>query len=63
LAGGLLCLSATPSDAQILHKKRKKVNKSTSADNSAEPDKILYSRALDDIKHGARKWGGWVCRR
>src|SRR6266852_3364936 len=57
LAGGLLCLSATPSDAQILHKKRKKVNKSTSADNSAEPDKILYSRALDDIKHGRQEVG------
>jgi len=36
---------------QLLHKK--KVNKSTTADNSAEPDKVLYLRAQDDIKHGA----------
>ncbi len=57
LAGGLLCLSATPSDAQILHKKRKKVNKSTSADNTAEPDKVLYNRALEDIKHGRQEVG------
>ncbi len=57
LAGWLLCLSATPSDAQILHRKRKKVNKSTSADNSAEPDKILYNRALADIKHGRQEVG------
>jgi outer membrane protein assembly factor BamD len=57
LAGGLLILSATPSDAQILHRKRKKVNKSTSADNTAEPDKILYNRALDDIKHGRQEVG------
>src|SRR5216684_1966683 len=57
LAGGLLFLSATPSDAQILHKKRKKVNKSTSANNSAEPDKVLYNRALEDIKHGRQEVG------
>jgi len=52
-----LLLSATASDAQILHKKRKKVNKSTSADNTAEPDKILYNRAVDDIKHGRQEVG------
>jgi outer membrane protein assembly factor BamD len=57
LMGGLLCLSASPSDAQVLHKKRKKVNKSTSADNSAEPDKILYSRALEDIRRGRQEVG------
>jgi len=55
LAGLLLFTSA--SDAQILHKKRKKVNKSTSADNTAEPDKILYNRAVDDIKHGRQEVG------
>jgi outer membrane protein assembly factor BamD len=53
----LVVLCASQSDAQILHKKRKKVNKSTSADNTAEPDKILYSRALDDIKHGRQEVG------
>lgn len=57
LAGGLLLLSATPGDAQILHKKKKKVNKSTSADNTAEPDKILYNRAMEDIKHGRQEVG------
>ena len=55
LLAGLL-LSASYSDAQILHKK-KKVNKSTHADNTAEPDKILYNRALEDIKHGRQEVG------
>lgn len=49
LSGALQC------DAQLLHKK--KVNKSTAADNTAEPDKILYERALDDIKHGHQETG------
>jgi len=53
---GLFLLSATQSDAQILHKK-KKVNKSTAVDNSAEPDKVLYDRAMDDIKHGRHEVG------
>src|SRR5260370_1078997 len=48
---GILLLSATQSDAQIFHKK-KKVNKSTSAENNAQPDKILYDKAMDDVKHG-----------
>jgi len=56
LMAGLL-LSASYSDAQILHKKKKKVNKSTSADNTAEPDKVLYNRALEDIKHGRQEVG------
>jgi outer membrane protein assembly factor BamD len=55
LLAGLL-LSASSSNAQLLHKK-KKVNKSTSADNTAEPDKVLYNRALDDIKHGRQEVG------
>src|SRR6266446_1149495 len=54
-AAGLL-LTAAQADAQLLHKK-KKVNKSTSADNSAEPDKVLYNRAVDDIKHGRQEVG------
>ena len=53
---GILLLSATQSDAQILHKK-KKVNKSTSAENTAEPDKILYDKAMDDIKHSRHEVG------
>jgi outer membrane protein assembly factor BamD len=52
-----LLLSAGYSDAQILHKKRKKVNKSTSANNTAEPDKILYNRAVEDIKRGRQEVG------
>ena len=56
LAGGLAFLCASPSDAQLLHKK-KKVNKSTSADNTAEPDKVLYGRALEDIKRGRQEVG------
>src|SRR6195256_899665 len=53
---GLFLLSATRCDAQIFHKK-KKVNKSTSAENTAEPDKILYDRAADDVKHGKHEVG------
>jgi len=53
---GLFLLSATPSDAQVFHKK-KKVNKSTSAENTAEPDKILYDKAMDDVKHGRHEVG------
>jgi outer membrane protein assembly factor BamD len=56
LAGGFAALSSTQCDAQILHKK-KKVDKSTSQDNSAEPDKILYERAIDDIKRGRQEVG------
>ena len=56
LAGGLAAVCATTCDAQILHKK-KKVNKSTTADNTAEPDKILYGRAMEDIKHGRQEVG------
>jgi outer membrane protein assembly factor BamD len=54
--GALFLFSAVTSDAQLLHKK-KKVNKSTSADNNAQPDKILYDRAIDDIKHGKQEVG------
>ena len=53
---GLFLLSATQCDAQIFHKK-KKVNKSTSAENTAEPDKILYNKAMEDIKHGRHEVG------
>jgi outer membrane protein assembly factor BamD len=57
LLGGLVFLSASTCDAQILHKKRKKVNKSTAVDNTAEPDKILYNRALEDIRKGHQEVG------
>jgi outer membrane protein assembly factor BamD len=53
---GLLLLSATQCDAQVFHKK-KRVNKSTSVENTAEPDKILYNKAMDDVKHGRHEVG------
>ena len=53
---GLFLFSATRCDAQIFHKK-KKINKSTSVENTAEPDKILYDKAMDDIKHGRQEVG------
>jgi outer membrane protein assembly factor BamD len=53
---GVFLLSATQGDAQIFHK-RKKINKSTSAENTAEPDKILYGKAIEDIKHGRHEVG------
>jgi outer membrane protein assembly factor BamD len=49
-------LSAMRCDAQIFHRK-KKVNKSTSAENTAEPDKILYDKAMEDVKHGRHEVG------
>jgi outer membrane protein assembly factor BamD len=42
--------------AQILPKK-KKVDKSTDSTNTAEPDKQLYDKAMDDIKHGRHEVG------
>jgi outer membrane protein assembly factor BamD len=53
---GLFLLSATRCDAQIFHKK-KRLDKSTSAANTAEPDKILYDKAMDDVKHGRHEVG------
>jgi outer membrane protein assembly factor BamD len=53
---GLFLIGATRCDAQIFHKKKKE-NKSTSAENTAEPDKILYSKAMEDIKHGRHEVG------
>ncbi len=56
IIAGIFLLSAAPSDAQIFHKK-KKVNKSTSAENTAEPDKILYNKAMEDIQRGRHEVG------
>ena len=53
---GLMLLGATTGSAQVIFKK-KKVNKSTGADNNAQPDKILYDKAIDDIKHGRQEVG------
>jgi outer membrane protein assembly factor BamD len=57
--GALFLLGATTSNAQVsqIFHKKKKVNKSTSVDNNAQPDKILYDKAVDDIKHGRQEVG------
>ncbi len=52
----LVLLNASVSSAQIFHKKQK-VDKSTDSTNSVEPDKLLYDRAIDDIKHGKHEIG------
>ncbi len=56
LVCALVLVSANECSAQLLHKK-KKVDKSTDASNTAEPDKQLYDKALDDIKHGRHEVG------
>ena len=56
LLSTFVLVSASASDAQILHKK-KKVNKSTDATNTAEPDKQLYDKAINDVKHGRHEVG------
>lgn len=53
--GAVLLLGASSAHAQILHKKKAK--KAASADSSAAPDKVLYDRAMDDIKHGRHEIG------
>ena len=57
--GALFLLGATTSNAQItqIFHKKKKLDKSTSADNNAQPDKILYDRAVEDVKHGRQEVG------
>ena len=52
----LVGLTASECTAQILHKK-KKVDKSTDTTNTVEPDKQLYDKAADDIKHGRYEIG------
>jgi len=52
----LVLVNASLCSAQILHKK-KKTNKSTDATNTAEPDKQLYDKAMEDIKHGRHEVG------
>jgi len=56
LISAIVLVSASQSSAQILHKK-KKVNKSTDTTNTAEPDKQLYDKAMNDIKHGRHEVG------
>jgi outer membrane protein assembly factor BamD len=56
LMSALVLVSASQSDAQLLHKK-KPTNKSTDSTNTAEPDKQLYDKAINDIKHGRHEVG------
>ena len=52
----LVGITASQCTAQILHKK-KKVDKSTDTTNAVEPDKQLYDKAVEDIKHGKYEIG------
>jgi outer membrane protein assembly factor BamD len=56
LMSALLLVNASWCSAQLLHKK-KKVDKSTDTTNTVEPDKLLYDRAMNDIKHGKHEVG------
>ena len=47
LVDASLCAAQVP-----IFGKKKPVDKSTDTANTAEPDKILYERASDDLKHG-----------
>ena len=49
-------VTAGQCSGQFLHKK-KPVDKSTDASNTAEPDKQLYDKAMNDIKHGRHEMG------
>src|SRR5580658_7274791 len=59
LLAAVFLLGAATCDAQVtqIFHKKKKVDKSTSVDNNAQPDKILYDRAVEDIKHGRQEVG------
>lgn len=52
----LTLVTASQCTAQILHKK-KPVDKSTDTTNTVEPDKQLYDKAMNDIKHGRHEVG------
>lgn len=52
----LVGVTASQCTAQILHRK-KKVDKSTETTNTVEPDKQLYDKAIEDIKHGKHEIG------
>jgi outer membrane protein assembly factor BamD len=55
LVCALLLVTASRCNAQLLHKK--KVDKSTDTTNTVEPDKQLYDKAMNDIKHGRHEVG------
>jgi len=49
--------TASQCSAQIIFHKKKPVDKSTDASNTVEPDKQLYDKAINDIKHGKHEVG------
>jgi len=51
----LVCTSQ--SFGQLPFHKKKKVDKSTAASNTVEPDKQLYDKSMEDIKHGRHETG------
>jgi outer membrane protein assembly factor BamD len=54
----LALVTASECTAQIpIIQKKKPVDKSTDAANTAEPDKQLYDKAMNDIKHGRHEVG------
>ncbi len=53
---GLVVASECTAQIPIIHKK-KPVDKSTDATNTVEPDKQLYDKAMNDIKHGRHEVG------
>jgi outer membrane protein assembly factor BamD len=55
LMSAFFLVTASQSNAQLLHKK--KVDKSTDTTNTVEPDKQLYDKAMNDIKHGRHEVG------
>ena len=56
LIAAVFCVTAHAADAQT-KKKGKKKQQATESDNSAAPDKILYDRAINDIKRGRQEVG------
>jgi len=57
LVCALMLVVSSQCSAQIIFHKKKKVDKSTEAANTAEPDKLLYDKAMEDIKHGKHEIG------
>jgi outer membrane protein assembly factor BamD len=53
----LTLVTASQCTAQIIFHKKKPVDKSTDASNTVEPDKQLYDKAMNDIKHGRHEVG------
>jgi len=53
----LMLVTASECTAQIIFHKKKPVDKSTDAANTVDPDKQLYDKAMNDIKHGRNEVG------